>query len=54
MKISLRVSELRRDLISKYNIKFSKGHTSVKNVGRSVVYALCISSNHILYLYKVS
>ena len=34
--------------------KFSKGHNSVKNVGRSMVFALCISSNHALYLYKVS
>ena len=35
-------------------IKFSKGHNSVKNVGRSIVLALCISSNHALYLYKIS
>ena len=34
--------------------KLSKGHNSVKNVGRSMVLALCISSNHALYLYKVS
>ena len=34
--------------------KFSKGHNSVKIVGRSMVLALCISSNHALYLYKVS
>ena len=34
--------------------KFSKGHNSVKNVGRSMILALCISSNHALYLYKVS
>ena len=34
--------------------KFSKGHSSVKNVGRSMVLALCISSNHALYFYKVS
>ena len=34
--------------------KFSAGHISVKNVGRSAVLALCISSNHALYLYKVS
>ena len=34
--------------------KFSKGHNSVKNVGSSMVLALCISSNHALYLYKVS
>ena len=34
--------------------KFSKGHNSVKNVGRSMVLALCISSNHVLYLYYVS
>ena len=34
--------------------KFSKGHNSVKNVGRSMVLALCIFSYHALYLYKVS
>ena len=34
--------------------KFSKGHNAVKNVSRSMVLALCISSNHALYLYKVS
>ena len=42
--------------------KFSKGHNSVKNVGRSIFLALRISSNHVfcimsdlaLYLYKVS
>ena len=34
--------------------KFSKGHNSEKNVGRSMVLALCISSNYALYLYKVS
>ena len=33
--------------------EFSKGHNSVKYVGRSTVIALCISSNHALYLYKV-
>ena len=32
--------------------KFLKGHYSVKNVGRSMVFALRISSNHTLYLYK--
>ena len=36
------------------NSKFSKGHNSVKNVDRSMALALCISSNHALYLYKVS
>ena len=34
--------------------KFSKGHSSVKNVGRSMVLALCISSNHALNLYNIS
>ena len=34
--------------------KFSKGHNSVKNVGISMVLALCISSSNALYLYKVS
>ena len=34
--------------------KLSKGHSPVINVGRSMVLALCISSNHALYLYKVS
>ena len=34
--------------------KFSKGHNSVKNMGRSMVLDLCISSNHVLFLYKVS
>ena len=34
--------------------KFPKGHNSVKNVGRSMVLVLCTSSNHALYLYKVS
>ena len=33
--------------------EFSKGHNSVKKVGRSMVLALCISSTHALYLYKV-
>ena len=53
MKISQRVSELSRDLISNIQ-KISVGHNSVKSVGRSMVLALCISSNHALYLYKVS
>ena len=34
--------------------KFSKGHNSIKNLGRSMVLALCIFSNHVLYLYTVS
>ena len=33
---------------------FSKGHNSVKNAGRVMVLLLCISSDHALYLYKVS
>ena len=34
--------------------KFLKGHNSVKNVGRSMVLALCRSFKHALYLYKGS
>ena len=34
---------------------FSKGHNFVKkNAGRVMVLVLCISSDHALYLYKVS
>ena len=33
---------------------FSKGHNSVKNIGRVMVLYLCILSDHALYLYKVS
>ena len=33
---------------------FLKGHNSVKTVGRVMVLALCIPSNHALYLYRVS
>ena len=33
---------------------FSKGHYSVKNVSRVMVLDLYISSDHALYLYKVS
>ena len=33
---------------------FSKGYNSVKNVGRVMVLVLCISTDHALYLYKVS
>ena len=32
--------------------KFLKGQNSVKNVGKSMILALCISSNHALYLNK--
>ena len=37
--------------------KFSTGHNSVNNEvceNRSMVLDLCISANHVLYLYKVS
>ena len=34
--------------------RFSKGHNSVKPAGRVMVLVLCISSNHVLYLYTVS
>ena len=33
---------------------FSKGHNSVKSVGRVMVLVLCILSDLSLYLYKVS
>ena len=33
---------------------FSKGHHSVKTVGRVMVLVLCILSDLALYLYKVS
>ena len=35
-------------------LKFTKGHNSIKNVGRVMVLDLCSSSNDTLYLYKVS
>ena len=50
MKISQRVSELWRDLIS----KVSKGNNSVNNVGGVMVSFLCTPSDDPLYLYKVS
>ena len=34
--------------------KISKGHNSIKNVGRVTVLYLCTSSDGGLYLYKVS
>ena len=34
--------------------KISKGHNSLKNVGRVTVLVLCTSSDDGLYLYKVS
>ena len=40
------------DMISK--LKFTKGHNSIKNLGRVVVLDLCSSSNDTLYWYKVS
>ena len=52
MKISQKISVI-EGLDFQYS-KFLKGHNSVKNVGRSMILALCISSNHVLYLYKVS
>ena len=33
---------------------FLKGHNSLENAGRVMVLVLCISSDHALYLYKVS
>ena len=53
MKISQRVSELLRDYFFPYS-GFSKGHNSVKTVGRVMVLVLCILSDLPLYLYKVS
>ena len=35
-------------------LKFTKGHYSIKNVGRALVLYVCSSSNDTLYLYKVS
>ena len=34
--------------------KFSKGNNSIKNVGGVMVLVLCLLSNVVLYLYKVS
>ena len=34
--------------------EFSKGHNSVKTVGSVMVLVLCILSDLVLYLYKVS
>ena len=67
MKISKRVSELLSGQGFQYS-NFQKGnnsvkkwsydscspHNSVKNAGRVMVLVLCISSDHALYLYKVS
>ena len=52
MKISTRAIVI-EGLDFQYS-KFSKGHTSVKNVGRVMVLILCILSHHASYLYKVS
>ena len=35
-------------------LKLTKGHNSIKNVGRVMILDLCLSSNDTLYLYKVS
>ena len=52
MKISQKVSKLLSGhLISK--LKFSKGHNSLKNVGRIIVLNLCTLSGDALYLYQV-
>ena len=50
MKISQRVSELLRDYFFPYS-GFSKGHNSVKTVGRIMVLGLCILSNLALYSF---
>ena len=34
--------------------KFSKGNNFIKNVGRVMVFVLCLLSDDALYLYKVS
>ena len=52
MKISQRVSAI-EGLLFPFSV-FSKGHNSVKTVGRVMVLALCILSDLALYLYKVS
>ena len=35
-------------------VLISKGNNSIKNVGKVMVLVLCISSDDLLYLYKVS
>ena len=32
--------------------KFTKGHNSIKNVGRVMIFNLCTSSDGTLYLYQ--
>ena len=68
MKISKRVSELlsgqgfqysnfQRGIIpskNKWSYDTCSPHNCVKNAGRVMVLVLCISSDHALYLYKVS
>ena len=64
MKISKRISDLLSGQGFQYS-NFSKGNNSVKkingvminsvkNASRVMVLVLCISSDHALYLYKVS
>ena len=53
MKISKRISKVLSGLIFPLS-GFLKGHNFVKNAGRVMVLVLCISSDHALYLYKVS
>ena len=53
MKISQWISELLRDYYFPYS-GFSKGHNSVKTVGKVMVLVLCTLSDLALYLYKVS
>ena len=53
MKISQRVSGLLRDYFFPYS-RFSKGHNSVKTVGRVMVLVLCILTDLALHLCQVS
>ena len=53
MKISKKGFRVIEGLVSRYS-GFSKGHNSVKNIRRTMVLVLCISSDDALYLYKVS
>ena len=45
---------VRADTTSISKLKFSKGHNSLKNVGRVMVFNLCTSFDNALYLYQVS
>ena len=51
MKVSQKVSELLSRHISQ--LKFSKGHNSVKIVGKVTTLVLCALPDGALYLYQV-